>query len=128
MRNLIDYVTKRHCCFVVIKPEFLEMEDLIIRTLIKRGIRPFKKQTRILTKEQAAELYKPHENEPFYNDLVNYMSSGRSIGMLCTGSQKRMDDAKEVIRKRHGQDEMKNVIHSSDSYENVNRESKIYFE
>ena len=34
---------------------------------------------------------------------------------------------KDKVRKNWGKDEMKNGMHSSDSLENVNRESKIIF-
>ena len=40
---------------------------------------------------------------------------------------KKMDEIKDHFRDKYGKDEMKNVMHSSDSKENVMREAKIIF-
>ena len=65
----------------------------------------------------------------FYKDLCDYMSSGEC---LCCSCHKDCEDPiedmkklKDKVRENWGKDEMKNGMHSSDSLENVNRESKI---
>ena len=39
-----------------------------------------------------------------------------------------MDKLKDQIRNKWSKDDMKNVMHSSDSLQNVKRESKIIFD
>ena len=88
------------------------------------------KQTK-LSLDQAKELYKMHKDEDFYNDLCEYMSSGECICCSCykdcKDPFKEMKTIKDSVRNKWGKSEMKNAMHSSDSLENVNRETKIVF-
>jgi len=117
--------------FCVLKPEFLNYEDDWINMLKNNGWTIVQKVKKKLTHKQAEELYKPHENESFYKDLCNYMCSSDCICCSCykecDNPIKDMDKLKERIRKSWGKDEMKNAMHSSDSQENVERESNICF-
>ena len=131
MKTLITYLTEEISNkkeFVVIKPEFTHLKNEIIKFLLNNGILVKNELTRVLSEEDAKLLYSPHKKEPFYKDLVDYMCSGPSIGLMCVNfGGKNMDDIKDLARKNWGKDEMKNCLHSSDSSANVTRESKIYF-
>ena len=117
--------------FCVLKPEFLEYEDDWINMLKNNGWTIVQKVKKTLTPAQAKDLYKPHENEKFYNDLCDYMCSGDCICCSCykecDDPIKEMDKLKERVRENWGKDEMKNAMHSSDSIENIKRESNICF-
>ena len=39
-----------------------------------------------LTRIQAEEFYQEHEGKPFYEKLINFMTSGPVIGMELKGS------------------------------------------
>lgn len=82
-----------------------------------------------LTGDQAEDLYLPHKEKDFYNDLCDYMCSGDCYCAIChkdcEDPIKDMSMIKEEVRKNWGIDDMKNAMHSSDSLENVDRESKI---
>ena len=62
------------------------------------------------------------------------MSSDISTGIIFTKSSKMsdkvfdsVDKIKDEIRNKYGESDMKNVLHSSDSLDNMKRESSIYF-
>ena len=118
--------------FVILKPEFLDHEEDFIKLLKNNGWDIIQKQRRTLSNDEASELYKMHKDKDFYKDLCKYMSSGDCLCCLChkdcKDPIKDMDALKDKVRKTWGKDDMKNAMHSSDSLDNVNRESKLIFE
>lgn len=117
--------------FVILKPEFMKHENGFLALLKNNGWNIIQKKRCVLTQEQAEALYKPHKGKEFFNDLCRYMSSGECLCCLC---QKDCDDPikdmsslKDKVRDKWGKDEMKNAMHSSDSIENVDRESSVVF-
>ena len=115
--------------FCILKPEFLEHEEDFLALLKNNGWKIVQKKKLLLTKEQASNLYSPHKDKDFYKDLCDYMSSGEclccSCHKDCENPIEDMKKLKDKVRENWGKDEMKNGMHSSDSLENVNRESKI---
>ena len=101
-------------------------------TMIERALRILDKKKLTLTKEQAEQLYMMHKGKDFYDDLVKYMSSGECLCVKCykecEDPIEEMDSLKDKVRDKWGKNDMKNAMHSSDSIENVKRESKIVFE
>ena len=130
MKSLVEFITESQNKkeFMIIKPEFLHLKNQILDYLKDYGIIPIREMRKTLTLSEAKKIYKPHAEEDFYEDLCKYMSSGDSIGfVLCNYKGADLLKMKDNIRKKYGVDEMRNVIHSSDSGLNVYRESKIYF-
>lgn len=117
--------------FCILKPEFLEHEEDFLALLKNNDWKIVQKKKLLLTKEQASKLYSPHKDKDFYKDLCDYMSSGEclccSCHKDCENPIEDMKKLKDKVRENWGKDEMKNGMHSSDSLENVNRESKICF-
>lgn len=118
--------------FAMLKPGFLNYEDDFTKMLNNNGWTIVRKEKHHLTEPQAHELYKMHANKDFYNDLCKYMSSDDSLCCLCykdcEDPIKDMNTIKDKVRKAWGRDEMHNCMHSADSLDNVNRESKLIFE
>ena len=118
--------------FVILKPEFLNHEEEFIKLLKNNGWDVIQKVKRTLSNDEACELYKMHKDKDFYKPLCKYMSSGDCLCCMChkdcNDPIKDMDALKDKVRKTWGKDEMKNGMHSSDSLDNVNRESKLIFE
>lgn len=92
-----------------------------------------------LTIEQAEEFYTIHNSKPFYNDLVEFMSSGPIVVMILT-KENAIEDFRELIgstdpaeakegtiRKKYADSLQKNAIHGSDSDENAIIESDFFF-
>lgn len=121
--------------FVVIKPGFLHMGQKIIEIYNEFGWSLDKTRTKQLLLQEAKKLYAVHKKEDFYKSLCNYMSSGPSMGLIFKNPMFRINkdmfnktnDIKDIIRKEYGESDMRNVIHSSDSYGAMLNESSIYF-
>lgn len=117
--------------FIVIKPGFLNYTQDIIEMFENDRFVLVDTKLKKLTLQEAQELYSPHKDQPFYDELCAYMSSDSSLGLLFVSDLIEMFDKvkelKEKARELHGISEMKNTIHGSDSQANVVRESKIYF-
>ena len=114
--------------FIIIKPGFLDYSTRILDELLVKGFVVRNRACQLLTYKTAKKIYRMHKDEPFYEDLCRYMSSGVSMGVTLLNT-KGLDFnvIKEEIRKKYGVDEMRNAIHSSDNVRNMKRESKLYF-
>jgi len=92
-----------------------------------------------VTPEQAAKNYAEHKGKPFYDGLIDYITSGPVVKMIVSGP-----DAVSIARKLMGPTDPKeaapgtirgdfglvmdaNVIHGSDSVESAEREIAIFF-
>ena len=130
--NINDMMRKNHI-LVVIKPGFIGSEFTVpIFDLFKEhGYKIVKTRTKRLLESEAMELYRVHKNEHFYKDLCKYMSSDITIALILKKKSDNIFDEfaklKDRIREEYGESDMRNVIHSSDSYENFTHESQIYF-
>lgn len=120
--------------FIIIKPEFLKYTDEIIRDLHRHDFVIIEAKEKTLTKNEAETIYSCHKDKPFFNKLIKYMTSSPCIGMIVLSpfsdresSIEILKKLKEKYRKRYGIDKTRNVIHSSDSYQNVIYEAETFF-
>ena len=131
-RNTIvnDPMKKDHV-LVVIKPGFENLLNTLCDLFKQNGYKIIKTKTKQLLLQEAESLYKVHEKEDFYEDLCKYMSSGLSTAMILYKKSdnifKDFEKLKDKIREEYGESDMRNVIHSSDSYKNFTHESHVYF-
>ena len=92
-----------------------------------------------LTPEEAKKFYKVHEGKDFYEGLVEFMSSGPSVGVLLEGENAiyrlreivGATDPKKAkpgtIRSLFGTNIRFNAVHASDSPEAAKYEIPFYF-
>ena len=92
-----------------------------------------------LTKEKAEGFYSVHSDKPFFNDLIEYMTSNAVVLQVLEGEnavQKyrevmgatNPDNAENgTIRKEYGLNIQENSVHGSDSDENAKIEIKYFF-
>jgi nucleoside-diphosphate kinase len=92
-----------------------------------------------LTSEQAAGFYEMHHGKPFYDDLISYMTSGRSFVLLLEkpdavefwrrlmGATDPAQAGAETIRGRFGLTLLQNTVHGSDSGPSAAREIGFFF-
>lgn len=118
--------------FVILKPEFTDKDSDFEELLNNHGWKVIQKKKQTLSKEKAEKLYAMHKHKPFYDALINYMSSGPCVCYsVFTDDKTKKDPVKDMskikdeVRKVWGKDDMKNAMHSSDSPENVIRETNI---
>ena len=135
MKNLREYLVedplKKNHVLVVIKPGFENLLGTLCELFKQNGYKIVKTKTKRLLESEAKSLYMVHAKEDFYEDLCKYMSSGPSTAMILYKKSdnifKDFEKLKDMIREEYGESDMRNVIHSSDSYENFTHESPIYF-
>ena len=120
--------------FVIVKPGFLKYTQYVIDEFKKRGWEVSRTKIKQLLMSEAKKLYEPHKKEDFFKDLCDYMTSDLTTAILFTKdkpmSKKMFDETnkiKDIIRKKIGESEMRNGIHSSDSLERLQIERGIYF-
>ena len=135
MKCLKDYITEglnNQKIFVVIKPGFLDKAQDILNIYKDEGWKLVSTRVKQLTLKEAKELYKVHKKESFYKELCEYMCSDITRGLIFT-KQTNKDEFEEatkiknMIREKYGESDMRNVVHSSDSIENMKHEASIYF-
>lgn len=92
-----------------------------------------------LTPAQAGEFYAVHKGKPFYESLVEFMSSGPIIAAILEkenaiedfrtliGATNPENAADGTIRKLYATSLQQNAVHGSDSDENAIIESDFFF-
>ena len=121
--------------FIIIKPEFLKYTDDIINDLHRHDFIIIESEEKTLSRAEAESIYNVHKGKPFYDELIEYMTSSPCIGMILKSpfsdkesSTEALKRLKDRYRKRYGIDKTRNVIHSSDSYQNAIYEAETFFE
>lgn len=127
--------------FVMIKPDGVKkkLTGEIIGRFERKGLAIEKILKKSLTKEEASKLYSVHKGRPFFDSLVEFVTSGPVVLMVISG-----DAVIEIVRKMMGSTDPKeadqgtirgdfateigeNIIHGSDSVESAEREAPIFF-
>lgn len=92
-----------------------------------------------LTKESASGFYEIHSHQPWFNDLLNYMTSGPCVPIALEKENAVADFRKLIgatdpskadegtIRKLYAKDKTENIVHGSDSDENAAIEISHFF-
>jgi nucleoside-diphosphate kinase len=92
-----------------------------------------------ITTQQAEAFYEVHKGKPFYEDLVEFMTSGPVIVLILKhenavsefrkllGATDPEKAEQGTVRKNFGVSVKMNAIHGSDSDENAARESNFFF-
>ncbi len=128
-------------CLVLIKPDAMQrgLAGTIISRLEKHGLKLVALKMLLVDKALAKQLYAIHTGKPFFNGLVNYISSSPIIAAVFESEEavsriRKLMGATDpaqaetgTIRSDFGLDIEHNSIHGSDSVENAERESKLFF-
>jgi nucleoside-diphosphate kinase len=125
----------------IIKPDGLEKG--LIGTIIERfeeaDLHPTAMRMTRLSQREAEGFYEVHEDEPFFDELVEFMTRGPVILMVLEGEnaieRNRMimgatdpEEADEgTIRSDFANDVGENTVHGSDSPENAEKEIRYFF-
>ena len=125
----------------IIKPDATKrnLTGKIISKLEDSGLKIIAQKRILLSKTQAEDFYKVHQERPFYNDLVKFMISGPVVVQVLEGenavSKNREvmgatnpDEAEDgTIRKEFAVSLEANSVHGSDSLENAKIEISFFF-
>ncbi len=126
---------------VLIKPDAMQrgLAGTIITHLEKQGLKMVALKMLHLDKALAQRHYAIHRDKPFFNGLVNYISSAPIVAIVFEGKEavkvvrKAMgatDPAQAeagTIRGDFGLDIEHNTVHGSDSVKTAEEEIKLFF-
>lgn len=127
--------------FAMVKPDGVQrgLVGEIVRRYEARGLKLVGLKLMQVPKAMAEEHYAEHKGKPFYNGLVQYITSG-PVAAIClegknavsvvrtvNGATKPWDAAPGTIRGDFALDIGRNIVHGSDSVEAASRELAIYF-
>jgi nucleoside-diphosphate kinase len=127
--------------FTMIKPKAIEFGKLmpILFDISQAGFKVVALKMTRLSKVQAAKFYEVHKDRPFYNDLVEFMSSGPVVAAVLEKDNAVEDYRKLIgntnpamaedgtIRKKYALSIQENAVHGSDSDDNAIIESNFFF-
>ena len=127
--------------FSIIKPDATKRNITgAINKIIEDSNLMIVAQKRIkLSKETAEGFYSIHKEKPFFNDLIEYMTSGPVIVQVLEGDD-AVDKYRKImgstnpenaeigtIRKQYALNIQENSVHGSDSIENAEIEINYFF-
>ena len=126
---------------VLIKPDAMQrrLAGAIIIRLEQRGLKLVAIKVLHLDKALARRHYAVHAGKPFFDGLVDYVSSAPIIAIIFEGESAievvretmgATDPAKAepgTIRGDFGLDIERNAVHGSDSVETAEEEIKLFF-
>jgi len=126
---------------VLIKPDGVRRRLIgeIIARFEKKGLKIKALKMLWLTREKAEEFYSVHKGKPFFESLIEFMTSGPIIAMVLEGDKAisvvRLmigpTDGREAppgtVRGDYALSKSENVVHASDSPESAEREIRVIF-
>lgn len=125
----------------ILKPDSVRKNYIgdIIKMILDAGFKIKGMKMLKMTPESAKVFYLVHKDRPFYNELVEYMTSGPCIPMALEkenavaefrkliGATDPTQAEEGTIRKLYAKDKAENAIHGSDSDENAAIEIAHFF-
>ena len=127
--------------YTMIKPDGVRNGHIgeIINRFERAGLKIEEMRLEMVTPAQAKANYAEHEGKPFYDGLIDYVTSGPVVKMVVSGegavakvralmgSTNPAEAAPGTIRGDFGLTMDENVIHGSDSTESAEREIGVFF-
>ena len=127
--------------FTMIKPDAFSKGNsgAILAKIEEGGFRLIAMKLTQLSSAKAAEFYAVHKERPFFEELVEFMSSGPLIAAILE-KENAVEDFRKLIgatdpakadsgtiRKLFAESVGKNAIHGSDSDDNAQIEGNFFF-
>lgn len=125
----------------IIKPDAVASGKTgkILAHLESAGFLPVSLRMTKLSAGQARAFYEVHRERPFFDSLVEFMTSGPCVPMILEaenavpklreviGATDPAEAADGTVRKLYAENKERNAIHASDSDENAAREASFFF-
>ena len=128
--------------FSIIKPDATKrnITGSINKVIEESGLRIIAQKRIRLTNDQAENFYSIHKERPFFNDLIEYMTSEPVVVQILSGENcvekyrtimgaTNPENAENgTIRKLFALNVQENSVHGSDSADNAKIEIDFFFE
>ena len=125
----------------ILKPDCVRKELVgeVTNRIQKAGFKILAMKLTRLTQETAGGFYAVHKGKPFYDELVEFMSSGACVPMVLEkenaiadfrvliGATNPAEAEEGTIRSDFADSVGENIIHGSDSVENGKIEAAYFF-
>ncbi len=111
----------------------------ILKMINEAGFRIIAMKLTQLSIQQAEQFYAIHRSKPFYESLVEFMSSGPIVAAILE-KENAVEDYRELIgatnpakaaegtiREKYAESLEMNAVHGSDSNENAEIEADFFF-
>ena len=127
--------------FVMVKPDGVErgLVGEVISRLEKKGLTLEKMRMLTIDEGLAERHYAEHAENPFFGELVSFITSGPVVAMVWSGSgavsiarglmgaTNPTDAAPGTIRGDFATIVTENIVHGSDSPASAEREIRLFF-
>ncbi|WP_422487059.1 nucleoside-diphosphate kinase [Gudongella sp. DL1XJH-153] len=127
--------------FVMIKPDGVKRKLVgeVLKRIEAKGLSIEKISMTSPDRRILVEHYREHEGKSFYNDLIEFVSSGRVVLLQVGGEgsikimRSLIGDTDPVcaspgtIRGDFANSKTENIVHASDSESSATRELKLWF-
>lgn len=125
----------------ILKPDCVRKNLIgeVTKRIQEAGFRIVAMKMTRLTKDTAGGFYAVHKERPFFDELVEFMSSGPCVPMILE-KENAIEDFREfigatdpseaeegTIRADFADSVGENIIHGSDSVENGKKEAAYFF-
>jgi nucleoside-diphosphate kinase len=126
---------------ILVKPDAFarNLTGEIVARFERKGLRLVALQLMTMTRELAAQHYAEHEGKGFYDELVDFITSGPLVAMALEG-ESAIRAARQVIgatnpleattgsiRGDYATSVGQNMVHGSDAPESAQREVALFF-
>ncbi len=142
MDEVLQEVIGMERTFVMIKPDGVQRGLIgeVISRLERKGLKIVAMKMLWIQEETAREHYAEHSEKPFFQALVDYITSGPVVAMVVEGKEavkvvrtlvgatNPVEASPGTIRGDFGMDIGRNVVHASDSLESAEREISLFFD
>ena len=126
---------------VLIKPDGVQrgLIGAVISRIERKGLSVVALELKTLDRDTANTHYAEHVGKPFFDPLVEFITSGPLVALVAeghraveafralAGATDPVQAAPGTIRGDHALEIGANVVHGSDSVESAQREIKIFF-
>ncbi|XP_075844581.1 nucleoside diphosphate kinase homolog 7 isoform X2 [Microtus pennsylvanicus] len=134
--------SRKEKTLALIKPDAVSKAGEIIDMINKSGFTITKLRMMTLSRKEATDFHVDHHSRPFYNELIQFITSGPVIAMeilrddaICewkrllgpANSGLARTDAPGSIRALFGTDGIRNAAHGPDSFASAAREMELFF-
>lgn len=125
----------------ILKPDCVrkKLQGEVLSRIQKAGFKVIGLKQLRLTRETAGAFYAVHKGRPFYDGLVEFMSSGACVPIALEkenavadfrkliGATDPREAAEGTVRKLFADNKGENIVHGSDSPENGRIEVAFFF-
>src|SRR5690349_5408427 len=125
----------------LVKPDGVtkRLSGTVLQRFEQAGLRLAALKMVRLAKTDAERFYAEHKGRPFYEPLMDFMTSAPIVAAVwegegaiqkarsLMGATNSPEAAAGTLRKQYGEDNRKNLVHGSDSTASAAREIQFFF-